>query len=305
MKIAFFITAHKFERQFEWLFKSIWNPDDVFLIHISTAAPDEYVRTVQRMTESCGNVHFLPRMTITWGGWSLVEATLAAIRFFCKHPAEWDYFINLSGQDYPLRPIDELRSFLRKHDGTNFIQMTHIDDEPFHIRRRLHWYCIEHHGQLRRLPIPNLRAMRARVNWYGHLWCNLSRDFCNWLDTNETTEAYRRALRHTKIPDEFFFQSAIMQSPFADTVNLDPHRYLKFKMGAAGPKTLTSKDLDLMLGSQAFFARKFDETVDAGVLHDLAHRIGARIPAAAGQADRPSGTALPWQPPARTMHETF
>lgn len=279
MKIAFFIAAHTLERQFDWLFKGIWNQHDIFVIHVSAAASEEYVRKIQRITEGRPNVHFLPQMPITWGGWSLVEMNLAAIRFLCKRPEEWNYFINLSGQDYPTRPVDELRSFLTRRDGTNFIQMRHIDAEPFHVRRRLHWYCIEHRGQLRRLPIPNLRAMRSSVNWYGNLWCNLTRAFCDWLDSSELTDTYRRALRHTKIPDEFFFQSIIMESPFAGTVDFDPRRYLEFKPGATGPKTLTVDDFDRIVRSQAFFARKFDEAVDVDVLRALACRIGARTPA--------------------------
>jgi Core-2/I-Branching enzyme len=278
MKIAFFIAAHRLERQFDWLFKSIWNQQDIFLIHVSAVASDDFVREVQRITRVRPNVHFLPRMPITWGGWSLVEMNLAAIRFLCRRPEEWRYFINLSGQDYLIRPLEEFRSFLERHEGTNFIQMRHIDTQPFHIRRRLHWYCIEHRGRLRRLPVPNLRAMRAPVNWYGNLWCNLSREFCNWVDTSETTEVFRRALRHTKIPDEFFFQSIIMRSPFAGTINSDPRRYLEFKLGASGPKTLTVDDLDQIFASGAFLARKFDEAVDVDVLRALAHRVGARTP---------------------------
>lgn len=278
MKIAFFISAYKLERQFEWLFKSIWNPSDIFLIHLSTAASDAYVREIRRLTEGCPNVHFLPQMQITWGGWSLVEMSLEAIRFFCRRSEDWSYFVNLSGQDYPVRPLDDLRAFLDQHDGSNFIEMKHIDTQPFHIRRRLHWYCIEHKGQLRRLPIPNVRAMLTPVKWFGGLWCILSREFCNWLVASELTQVYCRALRHTKIPDEFFFQNMIMRSPFASTLNPNPRRYLQFELRASGPKTLTSRDLDGMLGSPAFFARKFDETIDAEVLQQLAGRIGAPIP---------------------------
>jgi hypothetical protein len=278
MKIAFFIAAYKLERQFEWLFRALWNPHDIFLIHLNSACSDAYVSKIGRLTGGRPNVHFLPQLQITWGGWSLVEMNLEAIRFFCRRSDDWSYFVNLSGQDYPVRPLDDLRTFLERCDGANFIEMKHIDTQPFHIRRRLHWYCIEHQGQLRRLPIPNLRAMLTSVKWYGGLWCNLNREFCSWLIASGLTEGYCGALRHTKIPDEFFFQNMIMQSPFASTLDLDPRRYLEFELRASGPKTLTSKDLDRMLGSPAFFARKFDENVDVEVLCQLANRIGATIP---------------------------
>jgi hypothetical protein len=114
MKIAFFIAAHRLERQFDWLFKSIWNEEDIFLVHICAAASDDFVREVRRVTKHCSNVYFLPRIPITWGGWSLVETNLAAIRFLCSMPKEWNYFINLSGQDYLIRPLQELREFLEE-----------------------------------------------------------------------------------------------------------------------------------------------------------------------------------------------
>jgi len=154
-------------------------------------------------------------------------------------------------------------------------------DQPFHIRQRLHWYCIEHKGRLRRLPIPNVRAMLTPIKWYGAHWGILNRSFCDWLVSSELAQVYYRALRHTKIPDEFFFQTMIMQSRFASTLNPDPRRYLQFELRASGPKTLTLRDLDEALGSPAFFARKFDETIDADVLRHIACRIGAPIPQAA------------------------
>jgi hypothetical protein len=280
MRIAFFIAAHKLERQFEWLFRSIWNEDDIFVIHISTGAAPDYVRELERITEGCNNVNFLPRTQITWGGWSIAEMNLAAIRFLCSRSENWGYFINLSGQDYPLRPLDHLKQFLIKHNGTNFIQRTHINANPFHIRRRLHWYCIEYSGQLRRLPIPNVRAILSHVQWYGRLWCILGREFCDWLATSEFTDIYRQALRHTKCPDEFLFQSIIEHSPFANTLNLNSGRYLEFEPGSPSPKTLTLKDFDRMIESNAFFGRKFDETVDAEVLRHMAERIGATVPQA-------------------------
>lgn len=284
MKIAFFITAHKLERQFEWLFNAIWNPNDIFVIHVNRNSPDAFVSALQDITAGRPNVFYLWRIPITWGGWSIVEATLEGIRFLSMHNEDWGYFVNLSAQDYPVRPVSHLRRFLQVHDGANFLDIRDVGSEPFHIRRRLHWYCVEYRGKLRRIPLPNLRAMLTPVRWYGGLWGMLSREFCEWLVESSSTQAYARALRHTKIPDEFFFQTMIKGSPLAHTLDPDPHRYLCFDKGASGPRTLTSGDFDGIIGSTAFFARKFDETTDAEVLRRLAVRIGASRPAGAQEA---------------------
>ena len=282
MKLAFLISAHKLERQFEWLFRALWNPEDVFLIHVNASAPEPYFRALQSITAGCCNVHYLPRMRISWGGWSIVEMGLEALRFLCARPENWRYFINLSGQDYPVRPVEHLRGFLHEHVGANFLEIRHINTLPFHIRRRLHWYCVEHRGGIRRFPLPNVRAILTPVEWHGDFWGLLSREFCEWLMASELTHVYRDALRHTKIPDEFFFQTLLMRSPFASTLIPDARRYLRYEYyKSPGPKTLTSADLGPLLESSAFFARKFDEAINSIVLHQLADRIGARTPAAA------------------------
>jgi hypothetical protein len=278
MKVAYFIMLHRLERQFEWLLSALWNPHDLFLIHVNKTAPQPLDNAIRALCANLSNIRFLPRAPTSWGGWSLVERTIEALRFLCRDSHEWKYFINLSGQDYPMRPLSELREFLHEHDGQNFLQIRHLATEPFHVRRRLHWYCVERNGQLQRLPIPNFRALLADVQWYGGFWGILSRDFCEWLLEDELTEVYRRALRHTKIPDEFFFQTLLMRSPFADSWDPNPRRYLEFEPRSPSPKTLTARDLTAVMASSAFFARKFDEAVDVEILRRLAGRIGAREP---------------------------
>jgi len=122
--------------------------------------------------------------------------------------------------------------------------------------------------------------MLSKTRWYGGYWAILSRDFCDWLVTTELTENYRRALLHTKSPDEFFLQTMIMRSPFVKTVNYNNRRYCRFETRAPSPNTLTKRDLNEIIDSRAFFARKFDERVDAEVLHEFADIIGALPPAA-------------------------
>src|SRR5882757_5558744 len=274
-RIAFFIAIHAFERQLEWLLKAIHNPHDIFVIHINRTSSDEFVRAVNAITAGLPNVHYLPRHEIIWGSWSIVEMTLAAMRFLCARSDAWTHFVNLSGQDYPLRPVSELRAFLGGTGATNFLSMRAIESQPYHIRRRLHWYCVEHAGKMRRLPIPNLRALCTPVEWYGDFWGILTRDYCAWLVESDVSRRYQAALRHTKIPDEFFLQTLVMRSPFADTVVSDSRRYFKFLKTSPGPITITDEISDEVLRSDAFFARKFNEQVDASVLRRLAQRIGA------------------------------
>jgi hypothetical protein len=274
MAVAYFISVHELPKQFYWLFEAIYNPFDIFVIHVDKRACSNCAKSVEHIVSGFRNVHLLPAERITWGGWSVVEMNVRAIQRLCSSQEHWTHFVNLSGQDYPLRPVSEFREFLRCNQGMNFVQSMPIATQPFHIRRRLRWYCFESNAGLRRIALPNLRAMFAPIEWYGGLWCILSREFCEWMMKNdEEVDRLRRALRYTKIPDEFFFQSLINRSAFARSLDHDPRRFIRFEDGSPHPRTLTYQDLDDLLASSDFFARKFDERVDSQVLKAIAHRI--------------------------------
>jgi hypothetical protein len=80
----------------------------------------------------------------------------------------------------------------------------------------------------------------------------------------------QRYFRFALCADEMIFQNAIMHGPaeLRDSVVNKTFRQLTWT-GGAHPKTYTTADLDELLASDAFLARKFDEAVDAKVLEAL------------------------------------
>jgi hypothetical protein len=276
MKLACFLMLHKNAGQFAWIFSAVYNPDDLFLIHVDARSAASFLKEVQAVVGGRPNVRFLDSIPVSWGGWSQCEAEFRAIRHLIASGEPWDYLVNLSGQDYPLRPLSELKAFLAERQGTNFIRTRTLAGNPLHFRLRLLFRCIERDGRMRRLPIPNWPFRPLRIRWFGSSWHFLSRDFCEWLATSGMMECCDRALRHTKAPDEFVMQAAAMNGPFRDTV--DPGLYRFYNFDGPSPVILTEADWDDMTASDAFFARKFDESVDRAVLERLAGRIGAPIP---------------------------
>ena len=304
MRLAFFIATYKLERQFSWLFNAIKNSDDLFVLHVSEAEVTDAQHAALRELWGCPNVHILPRMQLAWGGWSLCEMHLRALHLLQDLGEQWSYFINLSSQDYPARPIDELREFLRANSPRNFIDVREIDQEPEpfrrHLKRRRFWHCVERDGKLIRLPIPNLQSRPFRVAWYGPLWCMLSRDFCDWILSSGAEQDCRRTLNHMKLPDEFFFQTLVMNSPFRSTIDPNTGRFIKWD-GQRSPMVITPEAYDELVASQAFFARKFDEAVNDTVLYALAERVGAQLPShvsarpsSRASASLPSSAAFPY-----------
>jgi hypothetical protein len=77
---------------------------------------------------------------------------------------------------------------------------------------------------------------------------------------------YVRFFQRVHVPDEMFFQSIVMNSPFRDRVAPDDLRYIDWRADSDSPAVLTSADFDRLMESGKLFARKFDPTLDREVL---------------------------------------
>jgi hypothetical protein len=275
LRIAYFITAHRDAAQLDGLITLLSSPADIVLLHVDAKAAPA-VQDVVRRRRGEANLRVLPSRSVSWGGWSLARLLLDAIGDLCTDGLEWDYLINLSGQDLPLRPASELRRFLAAHDGANFIDCRLIDTLPSPlrsvVRRRYHWLRIELPRGPQRLPVPMAPVHRGRVKYYGSQWGMLSRAFCDWAAQASPSEAGYATLKLTYAPDELLMQQMIMASPLRHTLVSDNKRFAAFG-GRAHPRVLTMGDLEELDDSGAFFARKFDPAVDPAIVAALSARF--------------------------------
>lgn len=80
--------------------------------------------------------------------------------------------------------------------------------------------------------------------------------------------------KYVDVPDEIFFQTIVMNSPYAQCVVNDNMRYIDWKDWDAGsPAVLGREDLGKLAASPKLFARKFDESVDPEVLELIDEKI--------------------------------
>lgn len=87
------------------LLVKLWHPNNVYVIHFDAKiarAKTNLLESSLRETQEFSNVFLLPREPITYKGVSMLLNTLAAMEFMLSSAREWDYFINISGSDYPL-----------------------------------------------------------------------------------------------------------------------------------------------------------------------------------------------------------
>lgn len=99
------------------LIERLWHERNIILVHIDKKAPDAAVESFMeqykdKSTQKYSNLHFLPRQSVTYSGVSMLLNTLSAMEYLLNLPQRWDYFINLSGSDYPCITARNLRILL-------------------------------------------------------------------------------------------------------------------------------------------------------------------------------------------------
>ena len=122
MRLAYLIMAHKNPRQLRRLAEAIHSADNLYLIHMDRAADPACHRMVDTLCAKYPNICAMPSVKARLQGYSLVEIILKGIRQLLAKDGGWSYFINLSGQDFPLRCQGEIESFLSKEEGHNFVE---------------------------------------------------------------------------------------------------------------------------------------------------------------------------------------
>jgi hypothetical protein len=278
MRLAYFIQAHHEPECLGRLLRALYNSRDLFLIHIDAKKNIGLFHEVLRSFGSKPNVLFLKPIPVYWGGWSQCQAQINAMRELCRRPERWNYFINLSGQDFPLVSRDEIISFLEADPRLNHIEIRRVEDCPPRLnatlRRRAMFLTLEFAGKARRCPVWLGNTVRKKYRYAGSCWHMLTRDFCEWvIEHGDRGAAF---LRLSHCPDEAWIQNLIMDSPFEDTLNPENKRFYIWN-GTPHPKVLTQSDFDQISRSGAFFARKFSST-SSGDLFDRIERELLRQP---------------------------
>lgn len=278
MKLAYLIVAHKNPEQMKRLFRAIFHPQHYYAFHVARHAPAECHQAARSLADQVSNASVTASKYCRWGGYSLVEAELLGMQHLLNYAHDWDFFINVSGQDFPLCSQETITSYLSDKRGWNFLEyfdpMTTWED----AQRRKTKICLELPLRKDIFLIPGLRIdtdfLLGNAQWYGGSpWCILSREAVAYLAKSKALRKYKLFARYRCFPCEFFVQTVLMNSEHREQVFNDNKRHIIWAEGDNHPKILTVADYAELTQSTAFFARKFDPSVDSAILDLLEQRI--------------------------------
>jgi Core-2/I-Branching enzyme len=222
-RIAFLVLAHQDPPQLERLCRLL-NRHAVF-VHIDGRAADFPVDQLCSLPQV---TVVAPRITVHWGGFSMVEATLTLLKTAQKQ-ADFDSYVLIAGSSYPVKPLTELEAALARNSEREWIALTPVtpgshlhkaigrkwrmapllNQRNFDRRLRAFWNKVS--GVLGR----DLEREIGMTPYFGSQWWALSgRCVKNILDFVDSHPGFVRAYRSTWAPDELFFHTIVGNSAF-------------------------------------------------------------------------------------------
>ena len=281
MRLAILLQCHKNAEQINMLLSALKHECIDIFVHLDRKSP------IANEINRRDGVYFLPdrkRVSVEWSMFSQVEATLNMLKY-AMETKEYDYYCLISGQDFPLVKSDLIVDFLKKNEGTNFINLrqslnnnagrkNYLDKrcdiyypewmlKKGFFRRALKRVWVAATGGYNKTFKLFMRKNTTQVEFYfGSQWWCIYKSFakyaCEYINEHRQ---YKTFFINTNCSDEIFFQTLFMNSPYRDK-RQDYLHYIDWSEGKNSPKTLTTSDFEMIKSSGRLFARKFDISID-------------------------------------------
>ncbi|XP_048525855.1 xylosyltransferase oxt [Dendroctonus ponderosae] len=287
-KIAFLLTLNgRALRQVHRLLKLIYHRNHYYYIHVDVR--QDYLYRELLALERFPNIRLTrKRFATIWGGASLLEMLRACMLQLLQMPDwSWDFILNLSESDFPVKPLGKLTQFLSANAQRNFVKSHGREVQRFIQKQGLDKTFVECEYRMWRVGNRKL-PLGIQIDG-GSDWVALSRPFVQYVanpEPDELVSGLLKVFQHTLLPAESFFHTVLRNSKFCHTYvdnNLHVTNW-KRKLGCkcqykhvvdwcgCSPNDFTLDDWAKVLNTQSralYFARKFEPIVNQAVILQL------------------------------------
>ena len=286
-KHAYLIMAHKFDYTFETLLKLLDDYHNDIFIHMDIKNKDfDEISIRNIITKS--NVFFTKRTSVTWGSYSVTNATLLLLKKAVS-TKKYLYYHLISGQDLPIKTQNYIHNFFKKNEGKEFIR---YEDKLFKYKERVKYYyplqeLIGNYNNLFKKIYRNFFLALQKV-----FRVNRNKDMeyqkgTNWFSITDSLARYvikkekfiKKIFKNTYCSDELFLQTIVLNSEFInnlyhkdfDNNQISIMRLIDWKRG--NPYIFKDADFDEINESEMLFARKFDCMVDKTIINKIYQKV--------------------------------
>ena len=212
--ILYVMLVHQDPKFVTEIIESLNEPMHTFVLHVDTKSPEtfsylsQYISTYFIDNRSNQNVFVMHenRVETNWGAFSIVDATLNALKFGLLLNRSFDYAIDISGTTHPIKSNNVIRQFLARN--VNTIYNGYGTESVVPLPELLHQY-VECDGFVHR--VARLTRPRGIAVYVGSQWLS-----------DPLPIKYKQYAQHVVVADEQYFATMLMNSPFCgDMMNKD------------------------------------------------------------------------------------
>ncbi|XP_077867870.1 N-acetyllactosaminide beta-1,6-N-acetylglucosaminyl-transferase-like [Saccoglossus kowalevskii] len=288
--IAYGIYVYKSAHQVEQLLRTIYMPQNFYCIHVDQKSPAVLHDAMASVARCFDNV-FIPYISVSipYRSVELLKAERVCMDILLKQ-GDWKYYLNLAGQEFPLRTNLEIVRTLAAFGGKN-----DIGSIPNVVPFRQDYLHTTENDVLKMTSRERLSEMPPGdiPLFYGEAHVVLTRPFVNFILTDGNAKKLFEWFNGTDTPEEHYYASL---NRLPDAPGGFPHTswsIARAKLWDDGAKNkgsviqcegkyvhdiciLTTGDLPWLLRQPFLFANKFHVSADPLVLDCLEEIIGHR-----------------------------
>lgn len=315
-RIAFLLTVNgRASRQVKRLLSVLYDPSHFYYIHVDAVSKPIYInykikevyftcfvsfiqqrqdymyREMLEIEKSCryGNIKVAKgpglRHASIWGGASLLTTLLSSARKMLEYSKNWDFLVNLSESDFPIKSNKQLVEFLTINKGFNFVKSYGREVQRFISKQGLDKSFVECEARMWRLGDRKL-PQGIQIDG-GSDWIALNRNFIEYVSNSKPDELVSgllKVFKYTLLPAESFFHTVLRNSIYCDTY-IDNNLHVtnwKRKLGCkcqykaivdwcgCSPNDFKISDINKIrntIDKNLFFARKFEPIIDQKIIN--------------------------------------
>lgn len=290
-RIAFILLCHKDPKGVIAQAQRLTATGDYVAIHFDGRAdPRDFAMIRKALADNPSVVFARRRRKCGWGEWSLVAATLEAVRAAVAGFPQATHFYMLSGDCMPIKSAEHAHGFLDGEDcdyiesfdffASDWIK-TGFKEERLIYRhwfneRTQKWRFYASYGLQKRFGLTRRVPADIQVMIGSQWWCLRRQTVEKVLDFCDSRPDVMRFFATTWIPDETFFQTIVPHVVARKEIRSRTLTYLVFT-DYGMPVTFYNDHYDLLLGQDYLFARKISPEAIR-----LRERLGALWAASGG-----------------------
>ena len=285
MKHAILIIAHK---NYSFLHHLIeyFERDCYVFVHIDKKSDitKEQMTCLREMPQVAGVYR---KYSVHWGGFSILKCELFLLRK-AHETCDAEYFHLISGQDYPIKPLETFLDFFENLDYRECIQYVHLPhpqwEKGTYDRFKFYYFfdfVSRNEKNVKRVndivAWQKRNGIKRRIpDYFDYLygcsqWFSITdRGVDIILNYTKCHPAFLRRLRYTFAPEECYIATVLLNKLPSEKIYPKNCRYIRWKKENNNyPANLSIRHFFMLAVSDCLFARKMELPVSAELLQTI------------------------------------